>query len=627
MLITMLLAGCSTDPGAEIASPDALAIGGTIQDHALNDVLIGKGVNGVCPYGGAGWTVSHLFPAGAPGVLADFCVARWTGQDAPSGGPSGFVPDQVAVAPMSIDDEDVELSSERRTQAVDVMPSLGNNPKARLAILDTIPDGQLDQSYFGSTPEFSNHGARVALLARRLVCGSNPTGTCAADLVSYLTLGFQVQNGEAVRNTSSGGAIGSISDVAVRLYEAVDDWENASNVGPLVVNLSAGWHPTYGGTEQTSEFDPLVDAVYQSIRHAACKDALLLAATGNIGGLQGDTPMPLLPAAWEGLDAPSASECVSDFEMSTQEAHNQAAVYHPLVYAVGGVQGDADLTPMAMNRPGARPPHLAAGSHLAVLNPATNAMMDMITGTSAATAVVSASAATVRAYRPDLDASEVMSILRQGAVGRGWTLGEEPEVCNGSSNVCDDSYVIGVCTSLRKACENNACNVTVNGTNCVTSAPLVELTDTAPSVTHVIDASDPGSCSNAVVDDGSTLPANEDSDCPILDLDGALARPMTLPMPPSSPCEPHCDLYLQTPINLVVPTWSTSFSNASVIGVFQDGTHVTVSLGALVANGYNIQENAGALLNGSNPLVGAALTYTISGTSTSAAEEILIIRP
>ena len=260
-----------------------------------------------------------------------------------------------------------------------------------------------------------------------------------------------------------------------------------------------------------------------------------------------------------------------------------------------------------------------------MLNPATNTMMDVITGTSAATAVVSAAAATVRAYDHDLDASQVMMKMRQGASDRGWVLDDASEYCNGNSSVCDHSYVIGVCTALRKACENNACGVTVNGSNCSVSAPLVPLTDTPAAVTHTIDASDAGSCSNAVVDDDSLLPANEDTDCPILDLDGALARPMTLPMPPSSPCEPHCDLYLQSPINLSIPTWSTDFTNASVVGLFQDGTHVTVSLGALAAGNYNLQENAGVLLNGSNPLVGAALTYTISGTSTSAAEEILII--
>ena len=154
----------------------------------------------------------------------------------------------------------------------------------------------------------------------------------------------------------NGGSIGSQADVARAIYDEVGRWEGSLGVGDehkLVLNLSLGWHPAYGGSETRTSMPVPVRAVYDALRYASCKDALVIAAAGHEdtpdSGSQADGP--LYPAAWESEPATTSSECLTDF--LTTSTPSATGTYTPLIYAVGGV--DVHLNPLPISRPGSMP--------------------------------------------------------------------------------------------------------------------------------------------------------------------------------------------------------------------------------------------------------------------------------
>jgi hypothetical protein len=93
-----------------------------------------------------------------------------------------------------------------------------------------------------------------------------------------------------------GGFFGYQSQLAASLQAAVSDWK-AHNAGAaaadetpherLVINVSLGWEPIYGGAVPAAGpagLAPPVRAVYDALQHAACNGALVFAAAGNDPG-------------------------------------------------------------------------------------------------------------------------------------------------------------------------------------------------------------------------------------------------------------------------------------------------------------------------------------------------------
>lgn len=145
------------------------------------------------------------------------------------------------------------------------------------------------------------------------------------------------------------------------------------------MNLSVGWEPWFGGDEAVGEMLTEVEAVYGALEHAACSGALAIAAAGNFPGGPEPVSGPIYPAGWETRQAPACTDGDGD--------------YRPLVFAVGGVRQSNG--PLANSRHKSRPRLAALADHAVVRTPKLLPVEPTatLTGSSVATAVVSAAAA------------------------------------------------------------------------------------------------------------------------------------------------------------------------------------------------------------------------------------------
>lgn len=637
-LLSLFAAGCGTpsEPTLADGGLQAKVSNVALGDHTLASEQVFRLSSGACPTTNVGdttnfWAVSPLFP-GSSGILQRSCRAVWNGPANPNVSllPANAVPEAVVVGPLSgpafPTDTNLADHTRSRTAPFTTLPTWpANQLKARLAILDAMGDGPLDTAYFSASPAFSDHGQRVSTIAHGITC--DDAGLCPVELQGYSTLQYRYDdtNARAERALGGEGAVGSQSDLAQAIYRAVREWkddrEAPAVVGPLVISISSGWHGTWGGDEPVSAFDPNVRAVFDALGYASCNGALVFAAAGNLGGLTGDTPGPLYPAAWEREPAASASYCQSNFNVTPPSG---SADHKRLIYAVGGVV--PDHAPLGMSRPGSVPSLVAAGSVVAFENPSTGDLMKPMSGTSASTAVVAATAALVRSYKPTLNAHQTADKLRDGASAAGWT-GDVPAFCPAGGAPCQATHVITPCHALTAACAGSAC--AVNGGHCDADPTLVELEATTPTTTVDWDptSSATGSCLQTHIDPSyPTGSANLASECPIKELDGVTARPLTLPMPPSDPCLPHCELFLSTKPTFHFSIGDLPISDSSIIVTFDSKLKKTFEVGALFKDDVITLKDVGSLFNGVDPVVTATFTYSYKGTQTAGATELLLIR-
>lgn len=284
---------------------------------------------------------------------------------------------------------------------------LGSNAKleaalatVRVAVIDTT-----GRSLFDAGPVTDNvlHGRAVAAIVADTAC-SGLRSACPVTVLNYLalrTLGATTEEGSLLAlDDKDGGNAGSLVDLSEAIDQAVDDWSrSADRESHLILNLSVGWDPAWGGTpaDELGIADPLANSellepsqlVLESLIRASCEGALIFAAAGNRppadGGGAGPAP-PIYPAAWTALPAPTSKVCPPDSRVGAGKVDNGG----PLLHAVGAL--DYGDQPLLVSR---KKPSLASIGFAAIRqDPAKELGHTMLmTGTSASTAAVSGIAA------------------------------------------------------------------------------------------------------------------------------------------------------------------------------------------------------------------------------------------
>jgi hypothetical protein len=333
-----------------------------------------------------------------------------------------------------------DVFQENAGRVADLQP--GFAPATLVSILDTSPTDLPGVRSVGRNP----HGDFLAGVNRILSCGTN--GVCAGRYRHRLTM--DLYNDPAVgivEDRVGGGDFGTLVGLAQSIYAEVAYWRmNVPNQN-LVLNLSLGWNPAYGGEgDDPTLWPPDVQAVYEAILHARCQGAVVVAAAGNrSGGPFTDAEGPMYPGGWEGLrDMPA--------RCSEHYGGNPPPVVPPtnapMVVAASGV--DEDNRDLANARPGARSRLLAYGAHATVADTTSpQGYTTPITGSSVSAAVVSAAVAVVWDNLPGLTAEEVQNLVADSGVA----VGRPARLCPGGAAACGPSVRVGVCQALRHACD------------------------------------------------------------------------------------------------------------------------------------------------------------------------------
>ena len=433
------------------------AVGTTCRAQAW----VGRSRYGDCPQGVDGnrgrWSLRQEATARAEEA---YCRYEWSSAstDAPdataltalseTGDFSDFEPDcevvQASAGTIDFTWPELQRAFFEQTERVDVLPS-GDRPPAPVRV--EIIDSAVTRRAADGEPSFGRlaHGRAMGLIVRRLAC---PAGgdSCRAKIASTLALPLVAQPYGVSRDPELGGYFGSMTDLAVAINEAIDDWQETATDHRLVVNLSLGWEPTYGGAFETDprELSAPVRAVWNAVARARCLGAAVIAAAGNRPEGPENPEGALFPAAWASYGVPSVKFCHALGVTTLPEDYSTDS---PLVFAVGGVESnDADL---ALGRVASRPALVAPAAHAVVADGAKAGASVIQTGTSVATAVASAAAAVVWSYRPELSAEAVMNIVYEG----GAETGRPTMVCRGED--CDrTSHRVSMCGAVQEACND-----------------------------------------------------------------------------------------------------------------------------------------------------------------------------
>lgn len=363
-----------------------------------------------------------------PAPLRRFCVHAWQGAGAPAAAPAvaGAVrvdPDLDVVVPQAIGTKLHAARARRTLEALGALPlpAHGTSPYDReeglpyVAIVDTAdsqPPGAALPSYSTAAARHQ-HGVLMALLVESVRC-LHREPRCISRQFFAQAFPYDAKHVEPL---PSGGQRGSLGSLASAIGEAVARWRTQPDAksSPLVINLSLGWDLRHGGAlplEHHALLDldnpnPDVPATVQAVHHAltwaACEGALSLAAAGNARGSLCEEQGTMAPAAWEGLPAPSLEACAL---LGVEVDGGRAPAR--LAYGAAGLDG-ADQ-PIANSRLGSMP---ARGLYAmrAVATADGGTYTQAWTGTSVATAALSAIAAQAWGYRPTEPASRLVDLV------------------------------------------------------------------------------------------------------------------------------------------------------------------------------------------------------------------------
>lgn len=329
----------------------------------------------------------------------------------------------------------------------------------RIAVLDSSPEDTLPrtgQAGLGPSP----HGPTLGRIIRELTCPLDMDGpTCVGRIANHQALTLTA-GGQPVPQ-GKGGYYGSQLDLARAINKAVSTWQMEASGTPLVINLSVGWEPFRGYEGQRSvktDVAPAdvgrdmvgpVQALFTAIAHARCLGAVVIAAAGNRTAAVEplSTKGAMYPGVWETVRALPEAECMARYGGMPPLAGG--GPYRPLVYAVGGLDGNDD--PTFLTRTNGRP-RLAAYAENATAS--ADPTLDqrapgVLTGTSVAAAVTSAAAALVWSQNPTRSGTQVMDILYD----TGPTVSGNPDLClTGMS--CKQVHRLDLCAAVAtaKAC-------------------------------------------------------------------------------------------------------------------------------------------------------------------------------
>jgi hypothetical protein len=503
-----------------------------------------------CPIADAGFSTGTLFSPGAPAALKVYCLYESDLAGTPAflnGVPAGFAmePDLQVVGAAGLSDVMDGPYEALTTQQIQVVPpqSAGGGGKPRLTLIDTTPtfahaDSPWDQM------GYNDHGYVLANIARKYSCDND--GDCVADIHTRLGLHLQMDgSGNIVPNVTDGGDFGSIAFVAKAVRDEVADW---SGDNPLILNLSIGWDPDWGGALTSMSTWPLsVRAMYDALEDAACRGVMITVASGNrLGGPPPDD-LPLYPAGW-GTAQLTVPTCTTQLGAAGSV---RILTGDPLLYPVGGV--DAYGERLVLSRSNSHPKLVAYGNHAVVRDSSSNPTT-ILTGTSVSAVVASIAAAAVWDNRTGARPAQVASMLYNS--GAPAIQDVAPYWC---PTGCGKAKFIDVCQAVKWVCDATSpgyggtpCARTAISVACDTAAPLIPspplaeiltLATTTPDYTMTVS---PATNFHSVCGGGTIELFNETNNlainpCPYDQYHSVRAEPWLHPQPFQEEC-PACYL-------------------------------------------------------------------------------------
>lgn len=430
-----------------------------------------------CPTA-SGWSSAPLFESAgglaAPG-LAPYCLYERSpgvpaGQDAiralqnlVGAGLRRIQVDALAVAPYGTELQDLFAGPAREHFLNHAgrplpLPITGSLP-VRLAFIDTAATSETaSESPQGASP----HGFSLISMARELLC-EGPD--CLATITSQLALAYRwpapgcaafhrAINNPNCRNEVDGGRVGLISELGQAIFRATDRWLEVAPPGqPLVINLSVGWLPIFGGGESFEKMPLNVQSVHRALEYASCRGALVFAAVGDEKNGSTESSGPLYPAGWERVVAPRPGNCFELLGSPPPISFPPAAQdLRSLVYAAGAVQDNSQ--PLFNSREESEPRLVAFGDHAVAQVSPVAGFTPGLTGSSVAAAVLSSAAAAVWYYQPNRPSWEVIERLYDS----GSSLGRSASICRGGTpaDPCPiptpEVRQVSVCAAADAAC-------------------------------------------------------------------------------------------------------------------------------------------------------------------------------
>ncbi|MEO0593233.1 MAG: S8/S53 family peptidase [Myxococcota bacterium] len=434
-------------------------------------------------------------------------------------------------APMEADTFDQQVARLPR------LPGESFGP-VELALIDSAPSHPPVEDVIVPSGA-SGHGFALAQMMRRVLCDDEER--CVGMLGSELALSLNRDpNGKILKQPDQGGAFGTIGELAEAIRSYTRQWKERDSGAPLVLNLSLGWNPLYGGDLEDKYWTPSVRSVYDALAEARCRGALIFAASGNATGGQAYTDGPLLPAAWNLAPAPSAEDCLERYQVYSQQEKEKSEFGSPLVYAVAGV--GADGTPIANARPNAQSRIVGYAQHATASFQGSYSRT--LTGTSVGSAIASAVATLVWSYNPWLSADHVAHLV----YASGDDIGRTADYCPGAASGCSEiSRRISACQALFMACErfNPSCHAELEGCESALGVkpeapPNALKSFAAPLVPAPVFSSAPvrlSECgSRDIYEVAGHLPTDP---CPDVQFYDVGVQPWTNPQPGIPPC-PNC---------------------------------------------------------------------------------------
>jgi hypothetical protein len=432
---------------------------------------------------GKAWTGRPTFDAGRPNATT-YCKYTWNDPVAPPDFDElnkGLNPDDkpelrpgfdcpvvaaLGPAPIEYPSEAAPIWTPLRDQywrqagRVPAKPP-GALGKVRVAVLDTSKE-----PYLSTTApvyaEGDGHGRLVGRAIGDLACPGalEQNEPCAIDIANYPALARKGSSSVPEWHDPSppdpnvppddgppeGGYYGSLGELAESIERALAGWNHTRSRGGaqrLIINLSLGWSPIFGGQLITKPGQPIdlkklpqpARPVYEALARASCAGALVVVAAGNYDTFGGKGMM--YPAAWESLPAPSQTECAKyplpnkDIRPLPIFPNKDEKTYRPLVYAAGVI--DERDQPLGISRVHGRPRLAAYGLGVAAFEPRTGGGTPIKTGTSLAAATVSGAAALAWSYKPELRPDQLMDLVYQGGQEIAPKADVLPDVCAGST--------------------------------------------------------------------------------------------------------------------------------------------------------------------------------------------------
>lgn len=438
-----------TDVGEGGNGVSVVDVGGGTSDEPLRYVALMKNATLACePVDD--WRGERLFEhtlaakAAWEGQLPDplrrFCVYTWGGGVAPGGPPAvpGAVrvdPDLDVVVPQGA--TSTSLLAAHETTTMQALGAEAGPTPARwpydadplgalpyVAVVDTAssrapsPDGLPS---YGAAGAREKHGLMMGSLIEAIRC---PQRSPECIERQFFAQAFPYDHGSASPDPQ--GQLGSLGSLAAALGESVARWRRQPDApdSPLVINMSLGWdrdnHPEVPSDDPTAmpshaelldvslpvaTVPATVQAVHNALALAACEGALSFAASGNARGAPCEQAGTMGPAAWESLAPLAATDC-SAFGLAPKEGLGK------LVYAVGGLDGGD--RPIANSRRNSLPARVLyahqAGAEVD-RGGGQQGYSEPWTGTSVATAAMSAIAAQAWSFAPSHRASSLMAAI------------------------------------------------------------------------------------------------------------------------------------------------------------------------------------------------------------------------